>query len=216
MRDYTKLTDDELIVRSSHLDERAFEALYKRYEKRVYSLIYFKLKNPDDAADATQETFVKLWQKASLFSKKGSVGAFICTIANNTATDFLRKRDETLSLTVVDDNGDESELTITDVDRTPEEEVLHGEEIVAVRHAVESLQEQHRDVIVLCVINKMSYIDAANTLGIDVGTVKSRLSRARAALREKMKDFYGIGNKPADYSVNKSDTKRGEVRKNER
>ncbi len=216
MRDYTKLTDDELIVRSSHLDERAFEMLYERYEKRVYSIAYFKLKNPDDAADATQETFVKLWKKANLFSGRGSVNAFICTIANNTATDFLRKRDEVMSLTVTDENGSESEITVTDGDRTPEEEALHTEELETVRHAVESLPEQQRDVLVLCVINKISYVDAAKLLGIDVGTVKSRLSRARAALREKMKDFYEIGNKSDGYHVNKSVRTRKEVRKNER
>lgn len=216
MRDYKKLTDNKLIARVSELDEHAFEELYDRYEKLVYALIYFKLKNTDEAADATQETFIKLWKKSKLFSGRGSVNAFICTIANNTATDFLRKRDEVVSLTVTDENGNETELDLADRDRTPEEEVLLAEEIETVRRAMESLPEQQREVIVLCVINKMSYIDAADTLGIDVGTVKSRLSRARAALREKMKDFYEIGNKPADCSVNKSDSKRGEVRKNER
>ncbi len=207
MRDYKKLTDDKLIARVSELDERAFEELYDRYEKLVYALIYFKLKNADEAADATQETFIKLWKKSKLFSGRGSVNAFICTIANNTATDFLRKRDEVMSLTVTDENGDENELDLVDGDRTPEEEALHTEELETVRHAVESLPEPQREVLVLCVINKMSYLDAAETLGIDVGTVKSRLSRARAALREKMKDFYEIGNKSGDRHVNKNDSK---------
>lgn len=215
MRDYTIMTDKELIERSSRLDDRAFETLYDRYEKTVYSLVYFKLKSPDDAADATQETFFKLWQKASLYSGKGSVGAFICTIASNTATDILRKREESLSLTATDKDGDEAELTLTDGDRTPEQETLHVEELELVKQAIEELPEQQREVLVLCVINEMSYLDAAQALGADVGTVKSRLSRARAALRDKMKDFYGIGNKSTDHSVNISECRRGRCDKND-
>lgn len=178
MRDYTIMTDKELIERSSRLDDRAFETLYDRYEKTVYSLVYFKLKSPDDAADATQETFFKLWQKASLYSGKGSVGAFICTIASNTATDILRKREESLSLTATDKDGDEAELTLTDGDRTPEQETLHVEELELVKQAIEELPEQQREVLVLCVINEMSYLDAAQALGADA-------ARAFELLREQ-------------------------------
>ena len=123
MRDYTKMTDAELIKLISRLDERAFETLYDRYEKQVYSLAYFKLKNAEDAADATQEAFVKLWQRAETYSGIGSVAAFILTVAKNTVTDHLRrKNDETVTLTFENDDGETSERELADTDGTPEDE----------------------------------------------------------------------------------------------
>lgn len=196
MRDYTKMTDAELMKLISRLDERAFGTLYDRYEKQVYSLVYFKLKNAEDAADATQETFIKLWQKAGTYSGIGSVGAFVLTVAKNTATDHLRrKNEETVSLTVENDDGESTEREIADTDGTPEDALLRSERVKTVRAAVSELSEHHREVLVMCDMNEMSYKDAAEALDIDIGTVKSRLSRARGALREKLKDFYKDGNK---------------------
>lgn len=215
MRDYTKMTDAELIKLISRLDERAFETLYDRYEKQVYSLAYFKLKNAEDAADATQEAFVKLWQRAETYSGIGSVAAFILTVAKNTVTDHLRrKNDETVPLTFENDDGETSERELADTDGTPEDELLRSERIDAVRGAVAALSEHHREVVVLCDMGGASYKDAADTLGIDIGTVKSRLSRARGALRGKLKEFYENGNKTNVKCVNISENIGEEVREN--
>lgn len=215
MRDYTKMTDAELIKLISRLDERAFETLYDRYEKQVYSLAYFKLKNAEDAADATQEAFVKLWQRAETYSGIGSVAAFILTVAKNTVTDHLRrKNDETVPLTFENDDGETSERELADTDGTPEDELLRSERIDAVRGAVAALSEHHREVVVLCDMGGVSYKDAADTLGIDIGTVKSRLSRARGALRGKLKEFYENGNKTNVKCVNISENIGEEVREN--
>ncbi len=215
MRDYTKMTDAELIKLISRLDERAFETLYDRYEKQVYSLAYFKLKNAEDAADATQEAFVKLWQRAETYSGIGSVAAFVLTVAKNTVTDHLRrKNDETVPLTFENDDGETSERELADTDGTPEDELLRSERIDAVRGAVAALSEHHREVVVLCDMGGVSYKDAADTLGIDIGTVKSRLSRARGALRGKLKEFYENGNKTNVKCVNISENIGEEVREN--
>lgn len=215
MRDYTKMTDAELIKLISRLDERAFETLYDRYEKQVYSLAYFKLKNAEDAADATQEAFVKLWQRAETYSGIGSVAAFILTVAKNTVTDHLRrKNEETVPLTFENDDGETSERELADTDGTPEDELLRSERIDAVRGAVAALSEHHREVVVLCDMGGVSYKDAADTLGIDIGTVKSRLSRARGALRGKLKEFYENGNKTNVKCVNISENIGEEVREN--
>lgn len=205
MRDYEKMSDAELMKLISRLDERAFGILYSRYEKQIYSLAYFKLKNAEDAADATQETFIKVWQRADTYSERGSVGAFICTVAKNTVTDFLRRRVDDAPLSVTDSDGNEAPLPVADTADTPEEAVLRSEEITAVRSAVGALAEHHREIVVMCDINEMSYRDASEALGIDVGTVKNRLSRARAALRGILKEFYENGNKSARSAVNISE-----------
>lgn len=217
MRDYIKMTDAELMKLISRLDERAFGILYDRYEKQVYSLVYFKLKSEEDAADVTQETFFKLWRRAEAYSGIGSVAAFIFTVAKNTATDHLRRRsEETVPLTVENADGESAEREIADTDGTPEDELLRTERVDAVRAAVAELSEHHREVVVMCDMNEMSYKDAAEALGVDIGTVKSRLSRARGVLREKLKEFYENGNKTAPSAVNISENVGKEAHENER
>ncbi len=206
MRNCKNKTDAELMALVSRADETAFAELYDRYERSVYSLVFFKLKNESDAEDVTEEVFIKLWQRASAYAERGSVGAYIMTVAKNAATDHLRKKQDTLSLTLEAEdgstNGGREERELADTSNGPEDEVLRLERIEAVRSAIGSLPEHHSEVITLCDINEMSYRDAADVLSVDIGTVKSRLSRARRALRELLKDFYFQGNKTDTNSVN--------------
>ncbi len=202
MRSYGTKTDAELMKLVSRADERAFEELYGRYEKSVYALVYYKLKNEADAADVTEEIFIRLWQKATAYSGRGSVGAFIMTVARNAATDRLRQRKDEVSLSVENGDGETVERDIPDTDETPEEKLLQAERVEAVRDAIDSLPEHQRETVILCDINGISYRDAAETLEVDIGTVKSRLSRARSAMREMLEEFYKNGNKSDGCAVN--------------
>ncbi len=210
MRDYTNKTDAELMRLIARADERAFSELYDRYEKNVYSLVYFKLKNAQDAEEAAQDVFLRLWRHARTYSERGSVGAFVAAVAKNAAADFLRRKEEaTVALVSENADGEEITLDLPDTD-TPEDEALRRESIGEVQRAIASLPEHYREALVLCDINGMSYRDAADALGTEVGTVKSRLSRARRALREALKEHYENnfrenGNKSADAAVNISE-----------
>lgn len=193
MRDYKNMTDEELLRLSSETDERAFEVLYSRYESLVYNLAYFKMKNRADALDVAQESFIKLWQRAAAYRGDGNVSAFIHTIVKNTATDHLRRRGtETVPLSAPGDDGDEYELPIADTDDTPEEAAVRRDEIRDVRCAIGELSDHHREVIVMYDIEGKSYTEISAALGVDMGTVKSRLFRARKNLRE----ILSKGNKP--------------------
>ena len=185
MRDYKNMTDAELLRLSSENDERAFEALYSRYESLVYNLAYFKVKNRADALDVAQEAFMKLWQRAASYRGEGSVSAFIHTIVKNAATDCLRRREaETVPLTPSGEDGEEHELQVSDEGDTPEEASVRREKIEEVRRAIGELSDDHREVIVMYDIDGKSYVEIAVALGVDIGTVKSRLFRARKKLRE--------------------------------
>lgn len=185
MRDYNKMTDEELLRRSSELDERAFEVLYTRYESLVYNLSYYKMKNKDDALEVAQNAFLKLWRGAASYRGDGSVSAFIHTIVKNAAADMIRGRQQaTLPLYVTDGNGEEQPLPVADEDDTPEEAAMRRDDVTAVRAAIAELDDHHRDVIILYELEGKSYTETAAALDIDVGTVKSRLFRARKRLRE--------------------------------
>ncbi len=185
MRDYNKMTDDELLRRSSELDERAFEVLYTRYESLVYNLAYFKMKNREDALDVAQNAFLKLWRGASSYRGNGSVAAFIHTIVRNAAADAIRQRQEAaLPLYTTDSDGTEQPLPVADDADTPEQATMRRADVLAVRAAIAELDDHHRDVIILYELEGKSYTETAAALDIDVGTVKSRLFRARKRLAE--------------------------------
>lgn len=185
MRDYNKMTDEELLRRSSELDERAFEVLYTRYESLVYNLSYYKMKNKDDALEVAQNAFLKLWRGAASYRGDGGVSAFIHTIVKNAAADMIRGRQQAaLPLYVTDGNGEEQPLPVADEDDTPEEAAMRRDDVTAVRAAIAELDDHHRDVIILYELEGKSYTETAAALDIDVGTVKSRLFRARKRLRE--------------------------------
>ena len=180
---YESLTDPELLSLCASKDESAFEALLSRYEKFVFSAVRYELKNDDDAFDVSQEVFLRLYNAAGGFRCESTLKTWLFRMCKNCAYDFMRKnyKHKFLSLTPSEDGEGETEIPSYD---TPDEDVLRKERIETVRLAIRSLSEEHRDVIVLRELQELSYGEIADLLGLSEGTVKSRINRAREALKK--------------------------------
>ena len=184
----TETAVDTLIQYSLSGDENAFEELVHRYEKQVYNAAFCMTRNREDSLDIAQEVFVKVWRGLSKFRGDCSFATWIARITRNTATDYLRTsgRSDIISLTDEDDDGNEQEIVLADTsaDSDPVRSYERDETVALVREAIASLPPPAREVIILREIHQMSYEDIANTLGIEEGTVKSRLNRAKKSIKE--------------------------------
>ena len=178
-----------LIKKAQRGDSNAFGELIEAYEKFVFNVACRMFLNPEDAADIAQEALIKAYKNIDKFDFNSSFSTWLYRITTNTCIDEMRKRKgkETYS---IDEEDEESGLSIQIKDTSPDaaETVIQQETVSEVRRAIDKLSDEHKAVIILRDIQDLSYEEVADTLGINVGTVKSRLSRARDALRKKL-DF---------------------------
>lgn len=171
------------LARSGNQD--AFRTLVETHQSMVYTLAYRMVSNPDDAADLTQEVFLSLWRNLSSFQGKSALSTWLYRLTTNAAIDFLRKqkRRPTISLTVEEDEEDR-ELDIPDKTASPQQELERQELRRAVREGLSALSPDHRQILLLREMEGLSYQEIANILDLEEGTVKSRIARARLALRD--------------------------------
>jgi RNA polymerase sigma-70 factor, ECF subfamily len=174
-----------LLARMKQGDEAAFVQLYRRHRDAVYRLALLYCGSGAHAADVTQETFAHFIAQPGQFDPlRGTLGGWLCGIARNMARKAAGGREDA---TDPDDLADDSALHEDHIDRdTPLERILRGETAEQVRRAVASLAPHYRDVLVLCELSELSYAEAAHVCGIDIGTVRSRLARARAKLAQRL------------------------------
>ena len=165
-------------------DVNAFEKLVTEYEKAVYAIAQRMTGNPEDAADMTQETFIKAYNSLGSFRGDSKFSVWLYRIANNVCLDFLRSRSRkpTVSLSVEDDEGDETQLDVADESQSPELLLERGLTRDAVRRGLDTLPPDYKQILLLREIQGLSYEEIASALGIDLGTVKSRIFRARKKL----------------------------------
>lgn len=167
-------------------DAGAFEKLVLEHQKRVYNLALKLTGNPDDAMDASQEAFLKAYQNLRSFRGESRFSVWLYRLAYNACMDILKKsRRDRLSPMPTDEEG--AELEFADDAPQPDEVVERREELSLVREAVLKLDEDKRQIILMREYQGMSYADISRALGLEEGTVKSRLARARAALAENLK-----------------------------
>ena len=191
----SNITDERKIIKKAAAGSAdAFEQLLLKYQTPIYNLCLRMTGNPEDAADMTQEAFLKAWRSLSSFQFESSFSTWLYRLTTNTCLDYLRsqKRRPQCSLTVEDDDGEEQVLDVTDEAPTPEEALLSAEERSQLVHALSQLEASQRQIITLRVVNDLSYAEIAEILDVKEGTVKSRLARARDNLRKKLLQ---IGNK---------------------
>ncbi|MBA3943902.1 MAG: sigma-70 family RNA polymerase sigma factor [Herpetosiphonaceae bacterium] len=174
-----------LIVDAQHGDVRPFNLLVERYQTRLYSLSYRVLNDHEAAADVTQETFISAFRKLKSF-RGGSFSAWLLRIATNGCYDYLRARQRKpqTSLDAFDPDSDDQPRQFTAQGEAPDERVLRTELGEALQRALAELPDDQRLVVVLSDVQGLSYEEMAQATGWPLGSVKSRLSRGRAALRE--------------------------------
>ncbi len=182
----TREDEMRIIQRVRNGDVNAFELLVREYEKNVYNLALRMVKNPDDAADMTQEAFIKAYNSLSSFRGDSKLSVWLYRIVSNGCLDFLRsvRRHPAVSLSVENDEGEETELDIPDESQSPEELLERKLTRESVRRGLEALPEDYRQILLLREIQGLSYEEISAILALELGTVKSRIFRARKKLCE--------------------------------
>lgn len=179
-------SETELIGRAKAGDKVAFGALVRMFQKPVYNLAYRFVRDHDTADDLTQEAFIRAYKALDSFIEGKSFRNWILTIASNLAINSLRRRKHE---TPLDQSVSEETQADTNPSANPHEQVVASSLRDKIAEAVERLPDEFKAVFVLRTYEDMSYAEIAEALKIESGTVMSRLSRARARLKEMLKDY---------------------------
>lgn len=183
------LPETELIKRCQQGDSEAFDELVEKYQSQIINIAYGMLSNTEDAYDAAQEVFVKIYKSIGGFKGKSSLSTWIYRIVSNVCNDMLRKRQRSaavVSINSVRDDDDDKEMDLVDDAPTPEELLELNETQRTLRLAISELSAEYREILTLSDIEQLRYEEIADILKCPVGTVKSRLNRARNALKKKL------------------------------
>ena len=175
------MNERELIARLQKRDEAAFEELIRQYEKKVYTLCFRMCGNSEDAEEAAQDAFLALWRGIDRFRQESSLSTWIYRLATNACIDTLRRRKKQSGSVSLDDEA----LFVDAVDTSPQpqETVEHRETQKLLQEGLSALPEEYRKVLILREIEGLSYTEIAESASIELGTVKSRISRGRSLLR---------------------------------
>ncbi len=187
------LDDIKLVERTQQGDQQAFSQLFAKYQKKVFNLCFRFVDDYEEAKDLTQETFVRVYNGIKKFRQEASFSTWLYCIASNTCKNKLRHwktQPKVMSLDeTFETEDDEMTRQVEDKnDLTPLVKAETKEVQEQVQTAIKSLSAEHREVIILRDIQGCSYEDIAASLGCNLGTVKSRLSRARLELKDILKN----------------------------
>lgn len=178
------LQDLSLLTEMRNGDARAFEKLYRQHQGSLYRFALLRSGSPDTAADIVQEIFLALLNDSLKFDPtRGALQGFLFGVARNLLLkqNEINRRHPSIAPTTDDDD---TEADIADSSPTPLQRLLENETAEQVRTALQQIAPHYRDVLILYEMHDLSYVDIAQICGIDLGTVRSRLSRARTKLHD--------------------------------
>jgi RNA polymerase sigma-70 factor (ECF subfamily) len=173
----------------------AFDLLVERYSSDIFALLFRLTENQEEAADLTQETFLRAFRSIKGFRGESGIKTWLFRIAINESRNRFRwwkrrRRDSTISLDItIGDSDTTLGSTLADNSVSPEDAAMTREREYAIKAALLDMPEIFREAVVLCDIEGLSYEETAEALGVNIGTVKSRISRGREELRRRLKDF---------------------------
>lgn len=180
----------------------AFETLLARYGRRIYQMAYRMAGNEADANDLTQEAFIRVWRAFRRIDPEANLESWLYRIVTNLYIDLLRRRPkarlESLDAPLRTAKGDEVAREVPDERADPEATVLSAQLDADIQRALVALTPDLRMVVVLSDIEGQSYEEISVTLRIPIGTVKSRLHRARRILQARLKHLMPSGGGPVD------------------
>ena len=180
------MTEQELVQRAKNGDENAFAQLMRDNEKRVYNLTLRMTGNPEDAMDLAQETFLNAWRGLKFFKGDSAFSTWVYRLANNACIDHLRKqsRRRDINAPLPTDPEDDSLPDVPDERYRPDHHLEQQESRRALEQGLAQLSQEHRQVLVMRELSGLSYQEIGDVLGLEAGTVKSRIARARLSLRK--------------------------------
>ena len=164
-------------------DQAAFEQLVRLYEKRVFALTLRMCRNPEDAAEASQEAFLSAWQGLAFFRGESSFATWLYRLASNACVDLLRREGRRQNAAGPSLNDEEARVEVRDPAPSPQEQAERSELREQIEAGLQALTPDHRQVLILREMHQLSYDEIAQVLDVDVGTVKSRINRGRKQLR---------------------------------
>lgn len=189
--EYKGLTDEQLIFKFQEEDIEAFNEIVFRYKDKLVNFLFRYTGNRDDSEDLAQDTFLKLYRSKHLYREIAKFSTWFYTIAINIAKTNLRKksRKKAISLSSFDpENEKDFELTANVLG--PDESANASTESYYIQKAIDSLDENFREVIVLRDIQDFEYEEIAQITGLPLGTVKSRINRGREKLKVMLSEIY--------------------------
>jgi RNA polymerase sigma-70 factor, ECF subfamily len=187
-------SDHQLIEATKRGDEAAFAEIVNRYRNPLTNYIFRMLNDYEEAVDLTQETFVRVYFAIDRYHTDYAFSTYIYRIATNLAISEIRKkrRRKLLSLTSFfqGEDNEMQEFNPPDEKSLPDEDLIETERNKTIEKAIATLPDKYRAPIILREIEELTYEQIAQILGLGLGTTKSRISRARALLRDKLKHYF--------------------------
>lgn len=180
------MLDKNLIEKSKKGDLNAFEQLVRRYENKVFTVAFRFTGNYDDACDVAQEAFLRLYQALPGFREESNLMTWFYRIIANVCRDEMRRRKRYNNFSLDGNPGGCNILQLPDQGVLPEEVVEKQEFTDMVQKCLDSLSEEHRFILIMRDIQGLSYDEMAQILNISLGTVRSRLNRARQVFKGKI------------------------------
>lgn len=184
-----KYSDEEvltLVKKVKKGDVNAFEQLVIIYQKFVYGTVLADVKNKEDAEDISQEVFLKVWNSIGSFRADSSFATWLHKIAKNTTFDFLRKRSKRKEIS---EDPDSALAVIPSNDPSPEDTVIGNETVNEIEKIIDTLPEEQRISLIYRDLMGITYLEIADITGVTVGTVKSRISRARETVKNAIEKY---------------------------
>lgn len=181
------MNEEKLIQRASSGDASAFNELMAMHERRMYAVALKTCSNPEDAQDCLQEAMLRIFKSIASFKGQSSFSTWVYRITMNTCLDELRRRKNRTNVSL--DNLLDSGWSPADEGDGPENHTIRVIKQQYLHRFMEELPEDMRSAVVLRDVEGYAYEDIANMLNVNVGTVKSRISRAREKLREKILSY---------------------------
>lgn len=187
--------DQQLVEKVQHGDKRAFDLLVIKYQRRLARLLSRFVRDPAEVEDISQETFIKAYRALPSFRGDSAFYTWLYRIGVNTAKNFLVSQGRKLPATINGFDAEEAENfegadQLREVN-TPESELMGKQVAQTVNQALETLPEELRTAIVLREIEGLSYEEIADVMNCPVGTVRSRIFRAREAVADKLRPLLG-------------------------
>lgn len=181
MNDHTQ--EQQWVEAARRGNEAAFEHLVRLYERRVFALTLRMCGSPEDAAEAAQEAFLAAWQGLRFFRGESSFSTWLYRLASNACVDLLRREGRRRSMAGPSLDDEDLNPNVPDPAPGPQEAAERRELRAQIEEGLRTLSPEHRQVLILREIHQLSYEEIARTLDLDLGTVKSRISRGRRQLR---------------------------------
>lgn len=187
----TVVSDEELIARFQKGDEYAFDQIVRRYKDPLLNFVYRFVGDTIEAEDIVQDTFYRVYKNKHYYKEVAKFSTWIYTIAGNLSKTELRRRRRRKFFSIHSDSKTEKEYELPDISKSPETKANSNVTEKIIHNAISKLPPKFRQVIVLRDVQEFSYEEIASILKVPLGTVKSRVNRARLRLQDDLKFLVG-------------------------